>query len=243
MTARLKSYYLKPLALLLAYLLSQHNEAQEDGTSGQDRESYSDDQDRDSYTVDPELEDDPPTLATAREFLRTISPHDYVTIFEADGDRLDPDVLLAQLAAIIDKKEEDDALDDLTTEEALDEIIWPGLDSFDDPERVRALCLHLDCDPDDLREVDNDTFEYARSRYKVLTDSEADEEWDKELDRLFEEIVEPEVPEHLRDYLDSEKWKSDARSDGRGHTLNGYNGSEDDETDPVSGETYYIYRN
>jgi hypothetical protein len=28
----------------------------EDGTSGQDRESYSDTQDRDSYTVDPELE-------------------------------------------------------------------------------------------------------------------------------------------------------------------------------------------
>jgi len=29
----------------------------EDGTGGQDRESYSDDQDRENYTVDPKLED------------------------------------------------------------------------------------------------------------------------------------------------------------------------------------------
>lgn len=41
-------------------------------------------------------------------------------------------------------------------------------------------------------------------------------------------------------YFDNEAWKADARHDGRGHSLNRYNGHEDKET--VNLDTFYIYR-
>lgn len=74
--------------------------------------------------------------------------------------------------------------------------------------------------------------------YRVLTDDEADEAEREYLDDLFDQIV--EVPDHLRDYIDKDKWIED-NSGERGQNLNGYDGGEEEVE--FEGTTYYIYRN
>lgn len=76
--------------------------------------------------------------------------------------------------------------------------------------------------------------------YLVLTDEEADKRWDEDLDNYIDDCILPEVHETARKYFDRETWKSDAREDGRGHSLNRYDGAEWSET--VNGTEYYIYR-
>ena len=83
-------------------------------------------------------------------------------------------------------------------------------------------------------------FEYGNQEYLVCTDSEADELWEESLDNYLEECIYPELQGNLKNYFDDEKWKQDAKYDGRGHSLNFYDGCEDEET--VGGETFYIYR-
>jgi len=78
--------------------------------------------------------------------------------------------------------------------------------------------------------------------YQVLTDDEADTVWEEELQNYLDECVLPELPEQARMYFDEERWKRDAKMDGRGHSLNRYDGSELYQDDPETGETYYIYR-
>lgn len=86
----------------------------------------------------------------------------------------------------------------------------------------------------------DNVFEYYNEEYEVLTDDEADERWEEELDSYLEECIYPELPENMRFYFDDEKWKRDARFDGRGHSIARYDGYENEET--VDGETFYIYR-
>ena len=74
----------------------------------------------------------------------------------------------------------------------------------------------------------------------VLTDDEADMLWDEYLDNHIEECIDPELPDNLRFYFDTDAWKRDARIDGRGHCLSGWDGGED-EIDFL-GVTYYIYK-
>lgn len=105
--------------------------------------------------------------------------------------------------------------------------------------KVLALAKHLEIDPSDIEEK-NDIFEAERAEYMILTDREADEKWDEALDSYLEDCVYPELPEQFRCYFDDEKWKRDARMDGRGHSLSSYDGEEYEET--IEGETYYIYR-
>lgn len=86
------------------------------------------------------------------------------------------------------------------------------------------------------------------NNYLVLTDEEADEKWDESLDSYIEECIQPEIDKlsegagNLSYYItfDEEKWKRDARMDGRGHALSTYDGCENEET--VEGITFYIYR-
>lgn len=107
--------------------------------------------------------------------------------------------------------------------------------------KVLALAKHLDVEPSDIEEK-NDTFTTAgdRSEWVVLTDDEADEKWEESLDNYIEECILPELPEEYRYYFDNEKWKRDAKMDGRGHSLATYDGEEGEET--IDGETYYIYQ-
>lgn len=79
-------------------------------------------------------------------------------------------------------------------------------------------------------------FEYGNSEYLVCTDSEADELWDEDLENYIEECILPELDERYRRYFDNEAFKSDARMDGRGHSLNRYDGNEYE----VDG--FYIYQ-
>lgn len=82
--------------------------------------------------------------------------------------------------------------------------------------------------------------------YMVLTDDEADRAWDESLDSYLDECVLGELPEMARNYFDREKWKDDAKLDGRGHSLSGYDSEENEATaiDPESDEEekFYIYR-
>lgn len=112
-------------------------------------------------------------------------------------------------------------------------------------EKIVALALHLEIDFEEAQRIevssyDDCVFEYGSEEYLVCTDSEADEKWDEYLDNYIEECVLPEIPEAYRNYFDEDAWKSDAENDGRGHSLNPYDGSEDEQK--VNGTTYYIYR-
>jgi hypothetical protein len=108
-------------------------------------------------------------------------------------------------------------------------------------QKALALAKHLEVDPSVIEEK-NDVFtaEGGRNEWMVLTDEEADERWEESLDNYIDECITPELPESIRFYFDDEKWKRDAKHDGRGHSLSTYDGEENEET--VDGETFYIYR-
>lgn len=84
-----------------------------------------------------------------------------------------------------------------------------------------------------------DEYDWGR-KWLVYTDEEADDAMEKELDNYIEDCILPEIPEGYRYYFDDEKWKRDARMDGRGHSLSHYDGYEHEES--VNGTYYYLYR-
>jgi hypothetical protein len=82
-------------------------------------------------------------------------------------------------------------------------------------------------------------------------------EWREENDGEYDVLTDSEADERADDYLDEDQWKMAVESgnttsgyddwvedvkkfDGRGSIINGYNGTEDEET--IDGTTYYIYR-
>ena len=71
------------------------------------------------------------------------------------------------------------------------------------------------------------------AEYAIGTDDEADYAWDQALDSYIDECIEPELPDSFMSYFDEEKWKRDARIDGRGHSLSSYDGCETDIGDLV----------
>ncbi len=109
-------------------------------------------------------------------------------------------------------------------------------------DKIKVLSQHLDCDIKEIKvsSYDDNVFDYGKQEYLVVTDSEADERWEEELNSYIDEIVLSEIPEHYHNYFDYEKWKNDAKQDGRGHCLDRYSGAENFET--VDNETFYIYR-
>ena len=76
--------------------------------------------------------------------------------------------------------------------------------------------------------------------YWVLTDDEADEKAELEAHYRAEE-AQQEIPSHLQQYFDMDKYISDYIADNRGVLLNTYNGSEDSIT-LDNGSVFYIYR-
>jgi hypothetical protein len=89
----------------------------------------------------------------------------------------------------------------------------------------------------EIEEYSSDNY---NNDYLVLTDSEADDKWEESLNNYLEECIYPELIGNLSNYFDDEKWKKDARYDGRGHSLATYDGNEYEES--VNGTTYYIFR-
>ena len=110
--------------------------------------------------------------------------------------------------------------------------------------RINALALHLGVEVEELNvsPYDDNVIEYGNKEYLVVTDDEADEYWEQHLDNYLDEIIYPELPEHLRNYFDDEAWKSDARYDGRAHSLARYDGNEAEITvysgDTIDGEKF-----
>jgi hypothetical protein len=114
------------------------------------------------------------------------------------------------------------------------------MDEQDD--RITAFAQYEEIGYEDAEMAQNiyneKLFEVGRREYLVVTDEEADELWDAELESYLDEPG--IVPGADSPYFDRERWKSDARMDGRAHSLNRYDGGEDEVE--VNGETYYIYR-
>lgn len=111
---------------------------------------------------------------------------------------------------------------------------WFDEQSFnDDEEKVLALMEHTGDEYWDCNSAIDDT-------YLVLTDDEAEEAWDESLEHYLDELILPELPEQAQRYFDRTAWKSDAKYDGRGHSLATYDGHEHEQT--IAGTTYYIYR-
>lgn len=88
-----------------------------------------------------------------------------------------------------------------------------------------------------IEEYDEDNYD---NNYMVLTDEEADEKWEESLNSYLDDCIYPELPDNMKNYFDDEKWKRDARYDGRGHSLSSYDGNENEET--IGDTTCYIYR-
>lgn len=113
------------------------------------------------------------------------------------------------------------------------------LDSLDEDTINKRIALAMHADADVLSVIGEDhEYVVAGKRYLVLTDDEAEAMWDEDLNSYIDDAL--EIPDSIRPYFDEEKWKEDARMDGRGPSLGRYDGNEYDEE--VNGVTYYIYR-
>lgn len=112
--------------------------------------------------------------------------------------------------------------------------------------KVKALKQYLGCKKSEIEQgYDDNHFEHLEEEYLICTDDEADDLWEEDLDNYLEECIYPELSGNLANYFDEEAWKSDARFDGRGHSLSGYDGNENEETVTDKNgnkETFYIYR-
>jgi len=145
-----------------------------------------------------------------------------------------------------DNTPEEINLEKYATESLSEEATEAVNDMFGaDAEKIVALALHLQIDFEEAQSIEVSSYddcllEYGRKEYLVYTDSEADDKWNDELENYIEECILHELPEAYRRYFDNEAWKSDAKQDGRGHSLGRYDGEENKEN--VLGTTYYIYR-
>lgn len=108
-----------------------------------------------------------------------------------------------------------------------------------------ALSLHLggvNFNEIDECKYDETIFEYESEEWQVLTDEEADEKAKESAEYYIDECVLPEMPEHLRNYLDDESLIEDILMDGRGHQLSSYDGCEWEVYVETTEEWLYLYR-
>lgn len=116
---------------------------------------------------------------------------------------------------------------------------------YEDEEEKQEAIEEIKSELEQIQEAtyNDNLFEYYNESYLVLTDDEADDAWEDELQNYIDECIMPELERNcpeLSRYFDEEAWKRDARFDGRGHSLNRYDGTEYDEK--VNDTWYYIYR-
>lgn len=75
----------------------------------------------------------------------------------------------------------------------------------------------------------------------VLTDEEAEQAARDNIKQYANDYILPELPEFARNYFDLKGYIDDVLlSDGRGHILNGWDGSEHEAK--IDGTWYYIYQ-
>lgn len=109
--------------------------------------------------------------------------------------------------------------------------------------KLQALSKHLGLQVVELKISSDDdcVIKKGQENYLVVSDDEADEKWEYELDYYLVEYIYPELDEKIKDYFDDEKWKTDARYDGRAHSLARYDGVENAIT-VNDYQTFFIYR-
>jgi hypothetical protein len=115
---------------------------------------------------------------------------------------------------------------------------WDEEDSY--TEEHLALAQLLKVKPDDIDDDGKGVYSHGDDRYLVLDDDEADEKWNEALDDFIENVIYPDLPPNYQYYFDEEKWKDDARHDGRGHSLALYDGVEHEQK--YLNTVYYIYQ-
>lgn len=108
-------------------------------------------------------------------------------------------------------------------------IAVENLEEFDNAELW--LCSAIDANPIDCTKCKWNTYgltvyEIDGAEYAVGNDSECDAAWNQSLDSYLEDCIYPELGGTLANYFDDEKWKRDAKFDGRGHSLSSYDGEE-----------------
>jgi hypothetical protein len=130
--------------------------------------------------------------------------------------------------------------EDLTNYEELEEF---DPEEVECPEKIRALADHLGINPALVEELSDNRFEAQGSEYLVVNDYEADELWEEDIENFIDDCILPELPEQYQSYFDYEKFKRDAKMDGRGHSLAKYDGMERENRDPETNELYFIYKN
>lgn len=134
----------------------------------------------------------------------------------------------------------DTLISDLDEEEALS-IIRDVSD--DDEEEIYAICNMFDLTANEIEDIaieGNNRICVQGIDYLFGTDGEMDKLWDDELDNYLEDCIYPELSGNLAQYFDDEAWKSDARMDGRAHSLNRYDGGEISYSH--HGTEYFAYR-
>ena len=110
-------------------------------------------------------------------------------------------------------------------------------DGAEDVKRLALLyhCADGNCNIE-ASKYNDCVFTVAGKEYLVLDKDERESHWDDALELLLDELVEGP-------YFDREAWKRDARFDGAGHTLAGYDGAEEEvDTSGAGAGWYYIYR-
>lgn len=157
-------------------------------------------------------------------------------------------VLLDTVAAIKEEQEQErntqilcSDLNDQDSDNYRDRVSTEG--NFTNVECACAIGIFFGLTIEELLnevEEDDNRWTIQGMDYLIGDDSAMDEEWDKDLDNYIDECILPEVAEMHRKYFDRDAWKEDAKVDGRGHSLNRYDGSEDEQE--FNGETFYIYR-
>lgn len=153
------------------------------------------------------------------------------------------DTYFAGDAEVSDESHAFDHIDAADLMDAIGEVL--DLDAFADEEDAARLAVarHLDCPLSSVETgIGSGPYGYGITiwaeggEYAVLNGNEADDAWDEALESCLDECVEgADAP-----YFDRDAWKRDAKYDGRGPCLNGYDGSE--ECEAVNGEWLYIYR-
>lgn len=137
-------------------------------------------------------------------------------------------------------------LKDMPEHEALELIEDETGNTGRDAETILALAIMENLTVAEIGdiEIDGHRATVQGTDYLAGTDEEMDEDWDADLENYIEECIignmEKGVRETVGRYFDNEAWKSDARQDGRAHSLNRYDGGEYSTT--VNGTTYYAYR-
>jgi hypothetical protein len=143
-------------------------------------------------------------------------------------------ILLDALQCLVDNGFPEDEVAPL----ASDLLRTDGLDDDDDKKSLILVAefgaSYLDADPAGL---DEHIIDAGGQQWLVCDDDEKESRWDACLDSYLDDgcVEGADGP-----YFDREAWKRDARMDGAGHALSGYDGDEHEFN--ANGVWYYMYR-